>query len=282
MTGTAYVVATPIGNLGDITGRAAQVLGEVEVCYAEDTRRTRKLLSRLDTTTRVRSLHQHNERSRTEEVLGLLGQGQSVAIVSDAGTPTVSDPGVRVVSSIRGAGYVVRPVPGPSAVVAAISVSGLSADRFRFLGFPPRKRGAREAWIGELRLCTETAVFFEAPGRVARLLDELSEAGLGTRHAVVCREMTKLHEEVTDGPVATLAASFASKPCRGEVTIVMAGADADNARPALGVITERARSLSCSGLSRREVAARLTAEFGVSRNEAYTMSLEAEGRSSGE
>ncbi|WP_419941813.1 16S rRNA (cytidine(1402)-2'-O)-methyltransferase [Candidatus Palauibacter sp.] len=277
MTGTLYVVGTPIGNLDDMPGRAAHILRAADVCYAEDTRRTGTLLARLEADVPLRSLHRHNERSRVDELLAHLEAGRSVALVSDAGTPTVSDPGRRALAAVRAAGYDVCPIPGPSAILAALSISGLPADRFLFLGFAPRRGRARAAWIDDLRACPDTAVVFEAPGRVGALLEELSHAGLSERHAVVCREMTKLHEEIIAGSVAELAADWASRTARGEVTLVFAGAPAGNEGPDLAVIMEQARHLSRAGLRRREIADRLAAECGLSRNEAYRVSLRVEG-----
>ncbi|WP_419858773.1 16S rRNA (cytidine(1402)-2'-O)-methyltransferase [Candidatus Palauibacter irciniicola] len=276
MTGTLYVVGTPIGNLEDMPERAVGVLRSVDVCYAEDTRRTGTLLGRLDANVPLRSLHKHNERARVDELLAALGAGRSVALVSDAGTPTVSDPGCRAVAAAREAGHEVLAVPGPSAVLAALSVSGFPAERFRFLGFVPRRGGERSAWIDDLRACTDTAVAFEAPGRLVALLDELTEAGLGERAAVVCRELTKLHEETTAGSVRALASAFAAREVRGEVTVVFEGGAAGNEAPDLAVLMEEARHWSRDGLRRREIADRLAAEFGLSRNEAYRVSLQVQ------
>ncbi len=280
MTGTLYVVGTPIGNLDDMPRRAVRILRSVDVCYAEDTRRTGKLLARVEANVPLRSLHMHNERARVEELIAALAAGRTAALVSDAGTPTVSDPGCRAVAAAREAGHEVLAVPGPSAVLAALSVSGFPADRFLFLGFVPRRRGERSAWIDDLRACVDTAVAFEAPGRLVALLGELTEAGLGERAAVVCRELTKMHEETTAGSVRELASGFATREVRGEVTIVFgegaAGNTAGNEVPDLAVLMEEARHWSRDGLRRREIAGRLAAEFGLSRNEAYRVSLQVQ------
>lgn len=276
MTGTLYVIGTPIGNLDDMASRAVRLLRSVDVCYAEDTRRTGTLLARLEANVPLRSLHMHNERARVEELLATLAAGRSAALVSDAGTPTVSDPGCRVVSAAREAGHEVLSVPGPSAVLGALSVSGLPADRFRFLGFVPRRGGERAAWIDELRGCPDTAVAFEAPGRLVALLEALVESGLGEREAVVCRELTKLHEETVAGTVGRLAAAFATREVKGEVTLVFAGGAPGNEGPDLAVLLEEARHWSRDGLRRREIADRLAAEFGLSRNEAYRVSLQVQ------
>ena len=273
MRGTLYVVGTPIGNLDDMPGRAARILSSADVCYAEDTRRTGTLLARLETDVPLRSLHRHNERSRVDEILAHLAAGKSIALVSDAGTPTVSDPGRLVLGAVREAGYDACPIPGPSAILAALSISGLPADRFSFFGFAPRRGSARAAWIDDLLGCAHTAVVFEAPGRVGALLGELARAGLAERHAVLCREMTKLHEEIMAGSVDELAAEWGLRDVRGEVTLVFAGAPPGNEGPDLAVLMDKARHLSRKGLRRREIADRLAEECGLSRNEAYRVSL---------
>ncbi|WP_419948535.1 16S rRNA (cytidine(1402)-2'-O)-methyltransferase [Candidatus Palauibacter sp.] len=273
MSGTLYVVGTPIGNLDDMPGRAARILCSADVCYAEDTRRTGTLLARLEADVPLRSLHRHNERSRVDEILAHLARGNSIALVSDAGTPTVSDPGRLVLGAVREAGYDVCPIPGPSAILAALSISGLPADRFSFFGFAPRRGSARAAWIAELLGCPHTTIVFEAPGRVGALLEELARAGLADRHAVLCREMTKLHEEIMAGSVDELAAEWGPREVRGEVTLVFAGAPPGNEGPDLAVLMDKARHLSREGLRRREIADQLAEECGLSRNEAYRVSL---------
>ena len=276
MAGTLYVVGTPIGNLDDLSLRAARILRTADMCYAEDTRRTGVLLKHLDADVPVRSLYRHNERARVDEILAHLGAGRSIALVSDAGTPTVSDPGRIAVAAARAAGYDTFPIPGPSAILAALAVSGLPADRFSFFGFPPRRGRARAAWLDELEACPHTAVVFEAPGRVGALLGDLAAAGLAERGAVICREMTKLHEEVDAGSVAELEAEWGARDIRGEVTLVLAGGSG-NEGPDLAVLLDEARDLARAGLRRREIADHLAAEGGLSRNEAYRVSLQVEG-----
>ncbi len=206
--GTLYVVATPIGNLEDVTLRALRVLREVELVLAEDTRRTRTLLTHHDVRTRPRSLHAHNEAQRSREVLEALASGSSVALVSDAGTPLVSDPGERLVAAVIQAGHAVVPIPGPSAVLSALVASGLPAAPFLFLGFLPRRSGEREALLARIRDRTETVVLFESPRRLAATLRRLADT-LGDRPACVARELTKLHEEVARGSLQELAERFA-------------------------------------------------------------------------
>ena len=276
VTGTLLVIGTPIGNLDDLTKRAADALRSADVCYAEDTRRTRGLLSHLGAETPLRSLHEHNERSRVAEVLDRLEAGETVALVSDAGTPTVSDPGRRVLAEVLDAGHRVSPVPGSSAVVAALSVSGLPADRFTFAGFPPRRGSAREAWVEVLHGSRDTTVAFEAPGRLLALLEDLAAAGLAGRRAVVCRELTKLYEEVSAGTIAELATVYGTRTVKGEVTVVISGDPAGDSGPDLAAAEEGARDLARAGLSRRDIADRLVSDFELSRNEAYRVSLSVE------
>ena len=277
MSGTLFVVGTPIGNLDDVTIRAAEVLRAVGVCYAEDTRRTRKLLDHLGARTPIKSLHQHNEQARVEEILEQLRSGVSLALVSDAGTPTISDPGCRVLQAVLDEGGSVSPIPGPSAVVSALSVSGFSANQFAFVGFPPRRGKARDAWISDVVSTEETVVVFEAPRRLVKLLDDLVEAGIGTRQAVICRELTKLHEEVVPGTVTELATIYGEGSVKGEVTIVVSGAvDVTDAALDLATIRESSKVWAREGTSRRDIAERLVREFGIGRNLAYRLSIQKE------
>lgn len=272
-----YVVGTPIGNLEDLTERAVRVLRGVEFVYAEDTRRTGRLLAAIDAGAPLRSLHAHNEARRVEEALARLAAGAALALVSDAGTPAVSDPGRRLVSAVLEAGHRTIPVPGPSAVLAALSVAGLPADQFRFAGFPPRRGAEREAWLTEVADGSATTVAFESPRRLPRLLEELEAAGLGGRTAVLCREMTKLHEEVRRATVSELRAELAGRPPRGEVTLVLEGGEEGREAPSEERIERRARGLAEEGLGTREIARRLQEELGVARNRAYEIGLRAAG-----
>lgn len=222
--GTLYVVATPIGNLEDVTLRALRALREASCVLAEDTRHTRVLLERHGIAARPRSLHAHNEMARTGEVLALLREGRDVALVSDAGTPLVSDPGARLVAAVIEDGHTVSPLPGPSAVLAALTVSGLAGDGFVFLGFLPRRRSERDAVLARERATPRPLVLFESPRRTGATLAAL-HAVLGERRACVARELTKRHEEVVRGTLGELAARFA-EGARGEVTIVVEGAGA--------------------------------------------------------
>jgi 16S rRNA (cytidine1402-2'-O)-methyltransferase len=271
--GTLHVVATPIGNLEDVTLRALRVLRESDLLLAEDTRRTRVLLDRHGIPARPRSLHAHNEAARTAEVLAALAAGRSVALVSDAGTPLVSDPGGRLVAAAIAAGHAVAPIPGPSAALAALSVSGLPAATFAFLGFLPRRPGPRREALARWRGRPETLVLFESPRRLAATAREACQV-LGDRAACVARELTKLHEEVVRGTLSELAARFA-EGARGEVTLVIAGAPPE-ALPAEEV-DARIRTLLSAGRSPREIAAALAREAGVPRRAVYARATALRG-----
>jgi 16S rRNA (cytidine1402-2'-O)-methyltransferase len=221
--GTLYLVATPIGNLDDITLRALHILESVPLIAAEDTRHTMKLLTHFGLRRQMISLHAKNEARQLQTILGRLEQ-HDIALVSDAGTPALSDPGVRLVSAAVAAGYPVVPIPGPSAVLAALVSSGLPTNQFTFLGFLPRKRGELERLIRETAQAKRSFVFFESPHRIVKTLDIIASA-LGPRSLVVAREITKLHEEFLRGTPATLLEHFAKIPPRGELTVVVAGSD---------------------------------------------------------
>lgn len=274
--GTLYVVATPLGHLGDLSPRAADTLRRVAVVAAEDTRRTRRLLAHLDAHPDLVSFHAHSTAARVRTLVDALRAGRSVALVTDAGTPTISDPGVELVRAAHELGVPVIPVPGPSAVVTALSASGLPADRYTFLGFPPRKGADRRRLLAAATESRWTVVLFEAPGRLVRLLHDLATAGAAGRTAAVAREMTKLHEEVRTGTLELLAAYYETNEPRGEVTVVLAGRGSDDAPAAVDrdAARTRARRLLQDGLSRRDTAARLTEEFPLSRNEAYQLVME--------
>lgn len=275
MAGTLYLVSTPIGNLEDLSERASRVLREVHVCFAEDTRRTGRLLKAAGSEAALRSLHAHNEAARVEEVLARLAAGEDCAVVSDAGTPAVSDPGRRAVAAAHDAGCSVVPVPGASAVPAALAASGLPADRFLFLGFPPRSGSERERWIRRAAECPDTTVAFESPRRLSELLEDLVDAGLGGRVGVVCREMTKVHEEIRRGTVEALAAFYDGADVRGEVTLVLEGTGEPEGGPEETPEAARrvARTLAGAGCTTRDIAERLQHDFGLSRNDAYREGL---------
>lgn len=272
-----YLVSTPIGNLGDLSRRARETLAGVETIYAEDTRRTGVLLDELGIDGSLRSLHEHNEAERAGEILDRLAEGAALALVSDAGTPSVSDPGRRVVAAALEEGHRVAAVPGPSAVTAALSVSGLPADRFAFLGFPPRGGEERDRWMRRSADLPVTAVIFESPRRLSGLLEEWEERGLGDRECVVARELTKKFEEVRRATVSRLRMSYEGEQVRGEVTLVLAAAEPVDWREREEEIRERLRAMARDGHSTRDMTRRLQEEFDVPRNDAYEMALEARG-----
>jgi 16S rRNA (cytidine1402-2'-O)-methyltransferase len=274
-TGTLYVVATPLGNLGDLSHRATEVLRSVPVVAAEDTRRTRGLLSHLGASPSLLSFHAHSSDHRQSTLLDILQSGRDVALVSDAGTPTVSDPGADLVSLARAAGIPVVPLPGASAVTTALSTSGFSGDRYLFLGFIPRKGRERARLLGRAAEEEWSVVFYEAPPRLADLLADLVPLTGPQRRVVVARELTKLHEEIRAGTVAELAEYYATAPVRGEITVVLEGAGSPPAEPdRTEEALEQATSLLASGLTRREVVRQLTQSLGIPRNEAYKLVME--------
>jgi 16S rRNA (cytidine1402-2'-O)-methyltransferase len=218
MTGTLFLVATPIGNLEDITARALRVLGEVALIAAEDTRRTSHLLARYAITTPTTSLHEHNEVQKSPSLIARLQAGDSIALVSDAGTPLMSDPGQHLVQGAIEAGIRVEPIPGPSAIVAAVSASGFPAKPFTFLGFPPPRGKDRKEWLSALASASMTAVFFESPHRIRQTLEEIL-AQIGDLPVVICRELTKVHEELVRGQISS--ALKATSLETGELTVVV-------------------------------------------------------------
>lgn len=275
MAGTLFVVATPIGNLEDISARAIRILRAVAVIAAEDTRRTAHLLQRFGLTTRTISFHEHSEKGKTSDLVTRLQAGEDVALVSDAGTPTVSDPGEHLIRAALDAGIRVEPVPGPSAVITALSVAGMGSDGFAFLGFAPRKGTERRTWMDRLAqvgAIVPVAVFYEAPHRILETLDEL-HSRFGDIEVVVCRELTKAHEQILRGRLGQLEAVEA----RGEFTVVVnigQLTDRQGARPALdagllfdefGQITEN------KGLTRRQAISALSRKYGLSAREIYGM-----------
>lgn len=269
--GTLYVVATPLGNLGDLSGRARDVLASVDLVAAEDTRRTRPLLAHIGARPRVVSVHAHASERRIALVLAVLRQGRSAALLTDAGTPGISDPGPVLVRRARESGAAVVAVPGPSAVAAALSISGFSADHYTFLGFLPRRGAARGRLLRSMAESRWTVVAFDAPTRVAALLDDLARVCGADRQAAVARELTKVHEECRVGTLGELAGYYREHPPRGEITVVLAGRPEEVAATDMKTARRRARALLMEGLSRRDAAARLALELGVSRNEAYRL-----------
>ncbi|HKT31672.1 MAG TPA: 16S rRNA (cytidine(1402)-2'-O)-methyltransferase [Gammaproteobacteria bacterium] len=278
-TGVLYVVATPIGNLEDLSPRAQRVMAEVQLIAAEDTRHTGALLAHFGIRTPLLSLHEHNEAERAPRLLERLQAGDSVALVSDAGTPLISDPGFNLVRAARAAGVRVSPVPGPSALIAALSVSGLPTDRFVFEGFLPARPAARRARLTELATETRTLVFYEAVHRLQESLADMAQTLGAERAAVIARELTKLHETVSSGTLSELATRMAAdaEAPKGETAVLVAGASAARS-PAISIEPERLLRILLEKLPVKQ-AANLTARIsGGKKNQLYQKALEISGR----
>jgi 16S rRNA (cytidine1402-2'-O)-methyltransferase len=271
MAGTLYVVATPLGNLDDLSPRAAATLCRVKTVAAEDTRRTKTLMVHAGSSAELMSFHAHSSDAVLQRILHLLGTGKDVALVTDAGTPTVSDPGAMLVAAARARDVPVVTVPGPTAVAAALSVSGISADRYVFLGFLPRKGTDRRRLLETVAKSEWTVVLFEAPNRVAELLTDLENVCGGERRAAVARELTKIFEETRAGTLTELAGYYAEAPPRGEVTVVVTGSDRPVPEERGPDPEERARALLAQGMTRKDVADRIATETGITRNTAYRL-----------
>jgi 16S rRNA (cytidine1402-2'-O)-methyltransferase len=290
MSGTLYVVATPIGNLEDISSRALGILRTVSLIACEDTRVTAKLLSRYDIRARKVSYHEHNEKRRAAQLVEKLSNGQDIALVSDAGTPGVSDPGYRLVSEARKKGIPVRSLPGPSAALAALAVSGLPTSSFCFYGFLPTRGAARRRALDSLASSSHTSILFESARRAPNLIEQLANR-LGPRPAFVAREMTKIHEEHRFGTLPELALWAREKSLRGELTVVVSASNStargrfssrqksivseskDEPSPTIEL---RFQELSAQGLSRREAAKQIAREVGQPSRQIYRTVIQME------
>lgn len=283
-----YLVATPIGNLEDITLRALSILRGVDLVLAEDTRRTRKLLSHFGIRAALQSLHDHNETSRTPALVERMAAGERMALVSDAGTPLLADPGFELVGAALAAGVAVVPIPGASSILAASTASGLPLDRFHYLGFLPRKQGARRRLLESLADGDETMIFLESPRRLARSLADAAEV-LGARQVVVARELTKVHEEFVRGTLPDVVAQLAAGDVRGEVVVCVGGRDVGDAEDSdneaarvealdRAMLDERYRELLAAGTKRIAALKRIAKDHGVPRREVYRL-LMIEGAS---
>jgi 16S rRNA (cytidine1402-2'-O)-methyltransferase len=272
MAGTLYLVATPIGNLEDITQRALKVLASVNLIACEDTRRTRVLLDHYQIKARLTSYHEHNERERAAELVLLLEAGSDVAIVSDAGTPGINDPGFRLVQEAAARGLRVVPVPGPTAFVAALVASGLPTDQFFFGGFLPARSSQRRARLASVSAISSTLIFYEAPHRIHEALVDAREI-LGEREGAVVRELTKIHEEILRGRLSELAEHFAARDsARGEMVLLIARQATSDGLPQMNSaddVAARVASLEAEGLSARDALKRAARELGLNRSEAY-------------
>jgi len=286
MPGTLYIVATPIGNLEDITQRALRVLREVDLVACEDTRHTRQLLNHFGIKTKTISYHEHNERERAEQLCRLLEDGKAVAIVSDAGTPLISDPGFRIVQSAIARGIPVVSIPGATAFVNALVASGLAPDQFFFAGFLPARTNARRTRLEELSTVAATLVFYEAPHRIAPALRDAREA-FGNRDAAVARELTKVHEEIARGSLEELAQRFSGEQAaRGEMVVLISGANSSaelsaatgEGGSASDRLFERVNELEGKGLDGKAALKQAARELGLKRAEAYRLLVAQKNR----
>lgn len=271
--GALYIVSTPIGNMGDMSFRAVEVLSSAALVVAEDTRHSRRLLDHYQITTHCAPYHEHNEARETPRLVKRLVEGETIALITDAGTPLLSDPGSRLVAAAIDAGITVVPIPGASALLAALVGSGLAGEQFTFFGFLPRKGKDRLRALTEIMRMRHTAIIYEAPPRVGATLSEITEAGAGTRMAVVARELTKKFEEYARGTVAELARRFLDAPARGEVVILISGATTDALSEQF--LGEEVRRLRDAGTSQREIVEWLISRHGAPRNLAYKLAHES-------
>jgi 16S rRNA (cytidine1402-2'-O)-methyltransferase len=272
--GILYVIATPIGNLEDASPRSRRLLAEVDLIAAEDTRTAKHLLERLQIPApRIVSYFEGNEASRTVELLERLAEGASIAVISEAGTPSVSDPGQRLIAAAGAAGYKVIAIPGPSAVITALVASGLPSQRFTFVGFLPREKGPRRLALGELRTRQETLIFYESPERVGACLQDMAEAFGEARPVVLGRELTKMYEEMVRGTCASLAQHYAAKAPRGECTLVVGGASAEEQDAEPMDLEAMIREMLAEGLGPKDIASRLMVKTGKARRELYQLAL---------
>ena len=281
MTGTLYIVATPIGNLEDITLRAIRVLKEVDLIACEDTRHTRKLLAHYQISKPTVSYHEHNERERAAELVKRLEAGQSIALVSDAGTPLISDPGFRIVREAIAHGVRVVAVPGPSALIAALSASGLATTEFIFAGFLPARQTARRSRFAELAEVNATLIFYEAPHRIEAAIEDAREV-LGDRECVVARELTKLHESFVRGSLSEIA--LPESEARGEIVFLI-GPPTGNREKQLGsqprhsILKEVEDLMRIEGLDQKDALKRAARARGIGKSEAYRLLIDERNRS---
>jgi len=270
-TGTLYIVATPIGNLEDITLRALRILNEVSLIAAEDTRRTRILLNRYKITKPLISYHEHNRARKEKDLIKMLSSGKSMALVSDAGTPGISDPGIHLVRAAIEASIPIVPIPGPTALISALSMSGLPTGSFLFEGFLPSRQGERRRFLQGLTRETRTMVFYESPRRVKDTVQEILSV-LGDRKIALCREITKLHEEIVRGRASEILGIIQGRNVRGEITLVIQGAMGENIGDGLSV-DEAIGELRREGKRTRDIARAISGMFGIKSQDAYRKAL---------
>ena len=280
--GVLYVVATPIGNREDITLRALNILREVDLVAAEDTRKSGSLLAHYRIKNRLISFHEHNESARTPQLIGKLLDGKTIALVSNAGTPSVSDPGYRLIKAAIANKITVTPIPGVSAAIAAMSVSGLPTDSFVFIGFAPKKKGKRLKYLTELSAEPRPLIFYESPQRILSLMEEIMSC-IGDRNAILAREMTKLHEEFVRGSVSQILKTIRARPAvKGECTLVVAGAEASEQVDAEAVKTEIKKALQNGQDGLSEIARTIAKKYGLPKNEVYDLALKIRGLRAGD
>jgi 16S rRNA (cytidine1402-2'-O)-methyltransferase len=276
MAGTLYLVATPIGNLQDVSLRALETLKTVDLIACEDTRHTGKLLAHFGISNKLISYHEHNETQRAEQLVQILEEGKSIAVVSDAGTPAVCDPSYRIVEKAHEIGAKVVPIPGAVAFVNAIIVSGLPTDAIFFGGFLPSKKSERRKRLEEIKSLPATLVFYETPHRLAKSLSDCAEI-LGARNAAVVRELTKIHEEVVRGNLAELAGKYAEKPTKGEIVLVIEREKIQDSNLKIQdskTLAERVKELESENLDRKVALKKAAKEFGMSKSDAYKILLQ--------
>ena len=274
MVGVLYIVATPIGNLEDISLRAIRVLKEVDLIAAEDTRHTQILLNHHDIRTPMTSYQEHNERAKAPQIVERLKRGESIALVSDAGTPAISDPGYRLIVETIRAGIRVIPVPGASALTAVLSASGLPTDRFVFEGFLPAKKRERRERLQALRGELRTLVFYEAPHRLTESLHDMHEI-LGDREVVLAREVSKVHEEFVRGRLSEVIREMSKREVVGEVTLVITGSSGESGL-SQNLLRSEISKLKAAGFRVKEIAELLGEKFGIAKREIYRMALETD------
>jgi 16S rRNA (cytidine1402-2'-O)-methyltransferase len=272
MAGILYVVATPIGNLEDISLRALRILKEVDLIAAEDTRHTRNLLTHYDIRTALTSYHEHNEKAQAAKLVEKLRRGENIALVSDAGTPAISDPGYRLVVEALRAGFQVVPLPGPSAVAAVLSASGLPTDRFVFEGFLPAKKQERETRLKSLRAENRTVVFYEAPHRLQESLSDMLHL-LGDREIVVAREVSKIHEEYLRGTIAEVISQLGERDVKGEITVVVHGSSGESPVSEEEIKAE-IRRLIDEGVGVKQISELLGTRYRLAKREVYQLALQ--------
>lgn len=281
MAGRLVVAGTPLGNPADASDRLRRALAHADVIAAEDTRRTRRLLADLQVSTRAElvAVHEHNESERAEALVDRVAAGQTVLLVSDAGMPTISDPGYRLVTTAVARGLPVTVLPGPSAVTAALAVSGLPTDRFTFEGFLPRRSGRRASALDALREERRTMVFFESPRRTGDTVQAMIEAFGADRPAVLCRELTKTYEEVVRGTLAELLEVTSEQPVLGEVTLVVGGAIVTESTASSEQLANAVRELEAQGMPHKAALTQVARRFGLPKREVYQAALDHRGPS---